>query len=88
MLLRCSQRPAKGLSRMQGIPGGHGATLSGLGRLQSSPPSFFFLKLLLSICNVCIIYIYNAYISIYTSIHTHIYVYYNILYMYLYQSES
>lgn len=37
MLLRCSQRPAKGLSRMQGIPGGHGADL--LARLLAFDPS-------------------------------------------------
>lgn len=37
MLLRCSQRPAKGLSRMQGIPGGHGVDL--LARLLAFDPS-------------------------------------------------
>eukprot|EP00435_Cladocopium_sp_Y103_P041679 s143_g11.t1 len=37
MLLRCSQRPAKGLSRMQGIPVGHGADL--LAQLLAFDPS-------------------------------------------------
>lgn len=37
MMLHCSQRPAKGLSRMPGIPSGHGADL--LGRLLAFDPT-------------------------------------------------
>ena len=55
--------------------------LCGLGRLQSSPPSFFFFSETPPQYRLCVyIYIYVC-IIIYS-------IYYNILYMYLYQSES
>ena len=49
---------------------------------------FFFLKLLLSICNVCIIYIYIMHIYLYIHQYTHIYMYIIIYYICIYISPN